>query len=160
MRRGSAGLLPLVFGLLSVQCASSGSAWKHPGETYPGNALALRLKVSPVETAVGAALVLEYVLTNTTGQPVSACADSWNDYHVWGTRGEDGQATVSHDTVPPERIFRIPPRASLLWRVDVRTPDVGVGPATIRGMLRSSCSLWSGSVVSEPVTVTIRPDSP
>jgi hypothetical protein len=142
--------------MLSIRCASRGSAWKQPGETFPSNAFTLRLKASPVETMVGAPLVLEYVLTNITEQPVSACADSWSNYHVRGTRGEKGQATVSLDAVSPERIFRIPPHASLVWRVDVRTPDVGDGPATIRGMLNSSCSLWSGSVVSDPVTVTIR----
>ena len=60
----------------------------------------------------------------------------------------------------PERVFRIPPHASLVWRTDIEAPDVGAGPATIRGIVHSTCSLWSGSVVSDPVTVMIRPGAP
>ena len=148
------------FGVMSIQCASHGPAWRQPGETYPNDPFSLRLTASPAETIVGEPLTLEYVLTNTTEQAIAACADSWRSYHVWGTRSEEGQETISNDSVPPERVFRIPPRSSLVWRIDIRTPNVGTGPATIRGTLRSTCSLWSGSVVSDPVTVVIRPGSP
>ena len=160
MLQGLTRLLILIAGVLSIQCASRGTVWRQPGETYPAKAFTLQLRVSPIEATVGDPLSLEYVLTNTTEQAVAACADSWSNYHMWGTRSEKGQATINFDAVPPESIFRIPPRASLVWRVDIKTPDVGTGSATIRGILHSSCSLWSGSVVSEPVTVTIRPGAP
>jgi len=150
----------LVLALVSVQCASRGLAEKQPGEIYPSKPFTLQLRVSPPETVMGAPLTLEYVLTNTTEVAVAACADSWNSYHVWGTRGEKGHETLSLDAVPPERVFRIPPHASLVWRTDIKAPDVGAGPATIRGIVHSTCSLWSGSVVSDPVTVMIRPGAP
>lgn len=149
----------LAFGVVSIQCASRDPALMRP-ETYPSKVFTLQLRVSPIETAVGEPLTLEYVLTNTIERAVSACADSWDNYHVWGTRSEEGQATINHDGVRPERVFRIPPRTSLVWRVVIKTPDVGTGQATIRGMLHSTCSLWSGSVVSEPVAVMIRSAAP
>ena len=154
-------LLLLVVGM-STGCASRASRsslWAPPGETYPDDPFRLEVKISRSEVAVGESLTMHYILTNTTAHAVAACADGWGDFHVLGTRRDKGQASISLDAVRPNMVFRVPPHASMVWQAEIVIPDVGTGPASIRGTLRSSCSLWSGTVVSEPVRVTIRSDS-
>src|SRR5436309_24363 len=153
-------ILICVAAALSMRCASGrshGCVQLLQGESYPKDPFRLQVRVAPSEIVVGQPLTIEYTLTNTSDQAVAACADGWSDFYVRGTHGDHGHSSASLDALRPEMVFRVPPHASIVWRADVRFNEVGLGPATLRGTLQSSCSLWSGSVVSDAVQLTIRP---
>lgn len=148
----------LLLGALSLQCASQslhGPLWAPAMETYPSQPFRLEIHVSAPEAEVGSILTVEYTLTNTTNQAIAACAANWSDYHLIGAKRDMGQASVNVDFPHPDMVFRIPPHASMVWHANIAVPDVGAGPSRLSGMLRSSCSLWTGLVVSEPVPITI-----
>jgi hypothetical protein len=160
MRKGTQNLLPTIVLVCasSFQCAGAarGVLCALPGETYPSDPFELDVTVSPSETAVGEPFTIKYTLRNISDQAVPACATGWNDFYILGTRRGEGQGTASLDDVDPQTTFRIPSLFSMTWEAEIRTPDVGVGEARVRGVLRSSCSLWSGSVMSAPVPLVIR----
>lgn len=147
-----------VLSVLAIGCAARGTSGARVGESYPADPFRLELTVSPQEVEVGQSVTFEYALTNVTNRAVSACADAWDGYQMWGTRSEQGRTTVSLDRPREDHIFRVPPGAALVWKSVVSVRDIGSGEATVRGIFQSSCSsFWSGSVSSSPVKVVVKP---
>jgi hypothetical protein len=148
----------LLTALVSTGCTAARTTnplWAPRSEEYPPDPFSLAIKTSATDVVIGQTLTMEYTLTNTTERAVAGCADGWGDYHLVGTARDKGQATFNADAVRLETVFRVPPRASLVWRTDIVIADVGLGSASLRGSLRSSCSLWAGFVMSEPVMLSV-----
>jgi hypothetical protein len=124
-------------------------------EDYPANVFTLALSVTSSRVIEGEPFEVEYLLTNTSSRSVTACADGWDSFHVWGTQSNIGSRRPSVDGIRPESILRVPPRATLSWRSEIRIRDVGLGPASIRGVFDSRCG-WVGSTVSDPVLIEIQ----
>jgi hypothetical protein len=147
----------LIVGLsiFAASCAPK-VLWAPLGETHPDDALTLQVKVTPGEASSGDSIALEYLLTNVTDRAVSGCADDWGGYHIWAKNSEQGEQAVRNDRVEPSRVFRIPPHATLSWKTNIVLKNLAAGDATIRGIFRSTCSLWQGTAISQPVQLVIR----
>lgn len=160
MLKKPASFLLVALALLGVHCAGHNRTTILHDKTYPVKPFRLDLRISPNEAFPGDRLTFEYVLTNTSDVSVAACLDGRSGYHMWGARAEAGADQVVLDGPKPDTVFQLPPDTSLVWRLEIKAPDVGAGPAKVYGIVNSSCELWAGTVVSSPVVVTIKSDGP
>lgn len=150
-------VLQLAVGAVAGCAARAHRPWWSPeDQSHLKEPFSLKVNVDRSDVAIGESLTIEYILANTSDVAVTACANGWGDFHLSGTRRGVGHATTSVDGVLPEAIFRLPPHTRMVWSAVIKVPDVGAGSASLRGTLRSSCSLWPGEVWSEPVAMTLR----
>lgn len=160
MMRKPASFLLAAVALLGLQCAQHKRHMILHDKTYPPKPFQLDLRISPDEALPGDRLTFEYVLTNTSDVSVAACLDGRSGYHMWGPKAEAGADQVVLDGPKRDTVFELPPHTSLVWRVEIKAPDVGPGQAKVYGIVNSSCELWAGTVVSSPVVVTIKSGGP
>lgn len=161
-------ITPVLLAIMSLGCAARRFPCYEQGTPYPERPLVLDIQVSRAEAAVGDAVQIQYTLTNTAEMAIPGCFGDRNLYVFFGAQDDKGvpsiggsSRTVREHGAPFKEVFRLPPRTTLSWVVEVTVPDLGTGPANVVGYLDSKCAgLWTGSVTSKPAPFRILPRLP
>ncbi len=137
---------------LSTQCVSGPSIQNRPGR-IPATALSLEIRLMPVEVSVGDRLTIELVLTNVSGKSglLHGVRKTDGSITFWEPRGRKGPGSGARRQCVPYFAW-----SQLRWRFVISVPDIGPGPATVRGAFSSDCELWPGTFAASPVTMTVR----
>jgi hypothetical protein len=94
------------------------------------DALALRIDLPHPAALAGQTMDASLTLTNRSNEPLDACLGMGHGYHIFGTKKDDGVASVVDHEQCVKR-FRLSPGEKLEWSESITVGDVGLGPAKL-----------------------------